>query len=462
MQAWETFLAQQEKELGSDVVQKWLKPFKVLRFDAGNLFLEAKDYFQALWFEEHIRPKAQQKLVNNNNRRIKIHLSIANGMANGEKQKPLRKAGKEKKEQTPPPFQLNFDSLDPFAVFEHFIVMEGNHVPYKLMCETCGYDGQTRQLLPSLKEQAVYNPIYLYGPSGTGKTHLLNACTSVLRQRGLKTIYARAETFTEHVVSAIRAGEMSTFRQTYRNIDVLIIDDVHIFSRKGATQEELFHTFNTLHLAGKQIILSANCSPQELQLIEPRLISRFEWGIVVPLEPLQQTHMEQLVFAKSAFLNFALNAKIASFLTETFSSGAKALIKALEALILRLHLNEQKEQTLPLSVSLTKHYLADLISEEEKNAITPHKIIQTVAEFYGIRTDDILGESQSRECVIPRQIAMYLCRMKLKMPFMKIGSLFTRDHSTVMSSVKRICKEVEKGEKDVHASINSIVSKLQT
>ena len=120
-----------------------------------------------------------------------------------------------------------------------------------------------------------------YGPSGTGKSHLLVAIAHTLKQRSLKVVYTRAETFTEHVVSAIRSGEMSTFRHCYRNIDVLIIDDVHIISRKGATQEELFHTFNTLHLAGKQIILSAKCAPQELQFIEPRLVSRFEWGDII-------------------------------------------------------------------------------------------------------------------------------------------------------------------------------------
>ena len=233
MQAWELFLAHLEKELGSEVVQKWLKPIKVLRFDAANLYLEAKDYFQALWFEEHIRPKAQQKLVNNNNRKIKIHLSIANGMSQIENSAYVRKPAAERKALTPPTFQLTFDSLDPFCTFEHYIVGADYPIAYQLMCETSGYDYHSKQILPITGSIVTYNPIYLYGPSGTGKTHLLCSCAHVLKERGLKVIFTRAETFTEHVVSAIRAGEMSTFRHTYRNIDALIIDDVHIFSRKG-------------------------------------------------------------------------------------------------------------------------------------------------------------------------------------------------------------------------------------
>ena len=134
---------------------------------------------------------------------------------------------------------------------------------------------------------------------------------------------------------------MSLFRQAYRNADVLLVDDVQVFSRKGATQEEFFHTFNTLHLAGKQIILSANCPPQELQLIEPRLVSRFEWGIVLPLKSLQLQERKEMLQGKAASLQFPLSPKVVDFLLETFTSTPKALIKAFEALVLRLHVGEQ-------------------------------------------------------------------------------------------------------------------------
>lgn len=451
MQAWEQFLQTQETELGVETVQKWLRSLKIQRFDACNLYLEAKDSFQALWFEEHMRSKAQLKLVNGNNKRIKVHLSVANSPQAAKKSKDKFK----QKNALTAPFELTFDDLDPLCLFQHFIVAEDNLLTHKLLLEIAGL---SPQIHPT--QLGTFNPIYLFGSAGSGKTHLLMSLAHALRAQGLKIIYVRAETFTDHVVTAIRAGEMSIFRQAYRNIDVLLVDDVHVFSRKGATQEEFFHTFNTLHLEGKQIILASNCAPQELQLIEPRLVSRFEWGIVLPLKPVKASEMRQLVLAKTQAMQFNLPAKIIDFILETFKSSPKASIKALEALALRLHL-DAKHSLSTLTPTAAKMLLSDLMEEEQKSAITPSKIIQAVAEQYGIRTEDILGKAQTRECALPRQLAMHLCREQLKMPFMKIGDLFSRDHSTVMSSVKHIQKALDQDDKDITGNWHAIVKKLQ-
>ena len=464
MQAWDNFLTLQEKELGNETIHKWLRPLKVIRFDACNLYLEAKDSFQILWFEEHMRQKAQLRLFNNNNKRIKVHLSVSNAAGPSSNSKLIRgKKGKDFKDNKSisiPGFALNFDELDPNCSFKNLVISENNQLGYTLLSEICGENPAPK---PGAKtEIGAFNPIYLYGITGTGKTHLLTATAHSLRSKGLNVIYTHAETFTEHVVTSIRAGAMSTFRQAYRNIDVLIVDDVHVFSRKGATQEEFFHTFNTLHLAGKQIILSANCSPQELQLIEPRLVSRFEWGIVVPLDPISKEEIKLVLQNKAAAFNYELNQKVTEFLLETFTSSTKALTRAMEALILRTHLNPQSGHLTPTSITvpMAKHSLADLIHEEEQSAITPHKIILSVAEFYGIRSEDVLGKAQTRECVLPRQIAMFLCRDKLNMSFTKIGDLFSRDHSTVMSSVKQIQKGMGSAEKDIGSSLTKILKKL--
>lgn len=452
MQAWEQFLQQQEVELGQETVQKWLRSLKIQRFDACNLYLEAKDSFQALWFEEHMRGKVQSQLVNGNNKRIKIHLSVANSTLANKKSRHQTKGNKETKQI---PFQLNFDELDPLCLFQHFVVSQENQLTYKLLCELAGLSNTTNTSL------GTFNPIYLHGPTGSGKTHLLMSLAQSFRAQGYKSLYVRAELFTDHVVTAIRAGEMSIFRQAYRNADILLIDDVHVFSRKGATQEEFFHTFNTLHLQGKQIILSANCAPQELQLIEPRLVSRFEWGIVLSIQSLQNEGIKNILQAKSQALKFSLPTKISDFLVEAFTSNPKALIKALEALVLRLHLDDN-HSTQHLTVTGAKTLLSDLLVEEQKSALTPPKIIQAIAEHYGIRTEDILGKSQTRECALPRQIAMHLCRHKLKMPFMKIGDLFSRDHSTVMSSVKHIQSLLDEDERDITGALHLIMKKLQS
>jgi chromosomal replication initiator protein len=443
MQAWEHFLALQEAELGKDTVLKWLRPLKILRFDACNLYLEAKDSFQALWFEEHIRKKILQKFVNNNNKKIRVHLAIANAP-----QKPKVKTKTVAQTQAAPAkFQLTFDELDPNCTFEQFVQTEPNQLPYRLLSEI---------------ELGVFNPIYIHGRGGSGKTHLLMATVHALRQKGLNVIYCRAETFTEHVVTAIRAGEMNVFREAYRKIDVLCIDDVQVFSRKGATQEELFHTFNTLHLAGKQIILSANCAPGELQYIEPRLISRFEWGIVLPVEVVDQENIATILQKKAEAFRFPLHPKVANFLLETFTSSTKSLMRALEALILRTHLQESSTRSIVgVTVQSARHQLEDLIHEEERTALTPSKVVKAVAEQFGIKPEDILSKAQSRDCVVPRQVAMYLMRMELKLPYMRIGEIFGKDHSTVMSSVRVIQKGMDAEDREIADAVHAIIKNLK-
>lgn len=451
MQAWEDFLKQQEEELGAETVQKWLRSLKIERFDACNLYLQAADSFQSLWFEEHIRKKVNT-LVNGNNKKIKIHLSTAD-------ESPSKKQTKNKSkkvENAAPAFEINFDELDPCCLFSNFIETEENSVAAKLLMELC----QDPHGNPAL-QLGTFNPIYLYGSCGSGKTHLLVSTAHALKKKGLKVVYSRAESFTDHVVSAIRGGEMSRFREIYRNIDVLIVDDVQVFSRKIATQEEFFHTFNTLHIEGKQIILGANCSPQELQFIEPRLISRFEWGIALPLKTIEGPNLHQMLMLKTRALNFPLPEPIIAFLVQTFTSNPKALTRALEALILRLHL-DARHPVAALTPTAVKTLLADLIATEQHAALTPQAIIQAVADHYGLKSEDVLGKSQKRECVLPRQLAMHLCREKLKIPFMKIGELFSRDHSTVISSVRQIQTALDQDNLEMAGALHAIQKKITT
>ncbi len=455
MRAWEEFLAKQEIELGKETVEKWLKGLKILRFDACNLYLEATDSFKALWFEEHMRGRAQKGLYNNNNKPIKIHIAVASQKV---EENPTPKFKKKAQEVQNPPSNmgLRFDELDPEATFENFIPVESCLIAYRLLTESCNSSKDDPTTLH-------FNPIYLYGRSGSGKTHLLMACMHALKQVGKKALYVRADTFTEHVVEAIRTAEMQNFRKAYRNIDVLLIDDIEVFSRKAATQEEFFHTFNTLHVEGKQIILTSGLPPAELKFIEARLTSRFEWGIVLPLLMPTRDQMRTILIQRSQKVNFTLEEPIIAFLLETFGSNTKVLLRALDALILRSHLNQGlgKPSSSPLSLKSVQNILKDLIHEEEKAVLTPGKIIRTVAEYYGIRMDDILSKSQARECALPRQIAMHLCREQLGLPFMKIGDIFARDHSTVMASVKQVQKGLETKNPEIASPCNSILKLLE-
>lgn len=451
MRAWEDFLIEQEKELGAETVNKWLRPLKIIRFDACNIYLEANDSFKALWFEEHMRQKTQMRLFNNNRKPIKVHITITSS-------KPSEEGQRKKALPTPPLFNLQFDNLNPQFTLETFLPSKGNLLAYKLIQESCQLSSKQDPLpLP-------FNPLYIFGRSGSGKTHLLMAAAHAYKAVGKQVIYVRSETFTEHVVNAIRTGEMQIFRKTYRHVDALLIDDIEVFGRKGATQEELFHTFNTLHTEGKQIIITGNAPPQELKWIEPRLISRFEWGIVVPLQSLGKEELKAILLKKAENASFALDENLIEFFLDSFGNNTKSLVRAFEALILRTHLSHYQKPALaaqgPLPLPIIKQLLADLIQEEEKATLTPGKIIRTVAEYYGIRIDDILSKSQSREYALPRQIAMHLCRERLKLPYMKIGDIFSRDHSTVMSSVKHIQKGLEEKEIEISNPVNGILKLL--
>lgn len=459
MQAWEDFLNKQEALLGKSVVEQWLRALKVVHFDSGNLYLEAKDSFQILWFEEHVRPQLKSKLLNNNFRPIKVHVSVAEGASTP----APSKFSKREKGKSYPPIQFTPDKLDPECTFENFIPGENNNIVYRLFCELTGYNPTTEQLDPPVVALGMFNPIYLWGGSGSGKTHLLMALAHAFKKRGLNALYARAETFTEHVVAAIRGSEMQSFRKAYRHVDVLLVDDVHVFSRKDATQEEFFHTFNTLHTSNRQIILSAKCAPSLLQEIEPRLVSRFEWGINVHFEKLMSQDLKQVLKKRCASMRFPLSEEVTHFLIETFPSS-KSLHRALDALILRCHLETDarlKRDPQSIDKAMAVKMLGDLMVHEQKSALSPEKIISTVSAIYGIRSEDLLGKSQSQECSLPRQIAMYLCRQELKLPFQSIGQVFGRDHSTVMTSIKQIEKKMESSDKELLSSLAEIRASVE-
>lgn len=465
MRQWDEFLVHQEKDFGKETVDRWLRTLKVLRFDACNLFLRAEDSFQSSWFDEHIKPRLST-FVNGNNKQIRVHLEVA-----GVKASAKTKASSKKSPEQSVPYHLTFDSLDPSFSFESFIINEENLVAYKVLEETCNQLVQaklqamsafTPNDMPPVKD--LVNPVVIYGPSGAGKTHLLQAASQKLSRVGYKVIYVRADTFTDHVVKAIRAGSMSYFREIYRTVDALIVDDIQTLAKKNATQEEFFHTFNALHTLGKPIFLSSNACPEALQNIEPRLISRFVWGIVLPMANLGKKELARMIEKKAECLKYPLATRTSEFLAESFPSNPKSTVRALEALMLRSHLaSKARGKTAArtaLPVALVKDLLHDLIEKEKTEELSSDRILNTVSEYYGIPLQELLGKSKTQECVIPRQHAMYLCRQLLKYPYMKIGDLFHRDHSTVMSSIKQIEGELNKNQQDLIQAHNALKAKL--
>ncbi len=427
MEAWDAFLCDLEKEMGKETVERWLRTLKILQFDACNLYLEAQNSFQIAWFEEHVRKKATASLHNNNAHPIKVHFSYT------------PKKGKKRLEEPPPPaLQIDADEIDPTQTFSNFIHDEPNAL--------------TVQFLQELSPGA-YNPIFLCGPAGIGKTHLLMACANKLQAEGLSVFYVHAETFTEHVVKAIRNSHMHAFRQVYRNQDVLLIDDVHHFARKNATQEELFHTFNTLHTAGKQIILTSHLAPSQITEVEPRLISRFEWGIVLPIKPLSKDKMGEVLENRARLYHFPLPDSVKEFLIKAFSTSSKSMMRALEALMMR------HRHSSTISLEAAEHLLEDLLKVETHTKVTPEKILSATAAYFGIHQNEILGKSQSKECAFPRKLSMFLCRKKLKLPYLTIGKIFGRDHSTVMANIRQV--EQKSTSEEFESALKEIETILQ-
>lgn len=435
MRAWQEFLKKQEEVLGENTVSRWLKPLRVVNFDACNLYLEAEDSFQHAWFEEHIRKSVKANFTNDSGKPIKVHLSIASS-------EPAKTVTKAKISSKPfaPVLTLGEDSLDPAATLEEFLVTPANELTFKLLAEITGFKADTTKLAAPKVAMEGLNPLYLYGEAGSGKTHLLMGVAQMLRKQGLSVLYIRAETFTDHVVAAIRSGAMQEFRKAYRHAGVLIIDDIHILARRSATQEEFFHTFNTLHGSGKQIILSANAPPHLLEGIEPRLISRFEWGIQLHVEKLDLQTVGLWLEKKALSMGLTLTKNGHAFLIRTFHGDTRSLERALHALLLRTQGGSKNPS---IDEECAEAYLSDLIHTEKMSETTPDKILKMVASYYGIRSEDLSGKSQTRDAVLPRQMAMYLCRSLLKMPYLRIGHLFSRDHSTVMTSVKQVEEKLQ-------------------
>ena len=446
MQAWEEFLNELEKSFGKDTVDKWLRSLKIQRFDACNLYLEPTDSFQAMWIEEHIRPIAKQKFRNKNGHQIHLHLQVLE-----------IKKGEPEIFEPPTTATLRFesDATYPHCTFDQYACTKTNEMTYRILCNLVGYD-PIKNSITTLPASSP-NPIYIHGPNGTGKTHLLMAATHHLTLRGLKVFFVKAESFAQHVVNAIRSSKMQNFRQIYRSTDVLIIDDIDVLGRKTATQEEFFHTFNTLHTAGKQIILSSRCPPRLLEYVEERLISRFEWGICLSLEKsFEPQLLSQILEKRSHLFGSLMNQPLAGFLLKNFPNPA-ALSRALEYL--------QSHIQTPLQVMELAHVetiLKRLAEQEQKLLLNPDRILDAVAIAFGIKREDILSKSQTREAVLPRKIAMYLLRKELKLPYMKIGDLFGRDHSTVMSSIKQIQEDLENNHPDIAYYFNQLRSSLTT
>jgi chromosomal replication initiator protein len=318
--------------------------------------------------------------------------------------------------------------LNPRFTFDTFVVGSSNqfaHAAARAVGET-----------PSRS----YNPLFLYGGVGLGKTHLMHAIAHEVLRRApdTKVLYLSAERFLNELINALRFEKMHEFKRRYRELDVLLMDDIQFIAGKDSTQEEFFHTFNALHDAQKQIVVTSDALPKEIPTLEERLRSRFEWGLIADIQPPNLEMKVAIIRKKAAAEKMDIPNDVALFIAGTVKSNIRELEGRLNRVLAFSSLTGK-----PLSVELARETLKDIVGAEENRAV-PSEIIKTVAAHYGLRVSDMKAKSNAKPIAFPRQVAMYLCRKLTGLSYPEIGRLFNdKHHSTVMHSVEKIERLIE-------------------
>ena len=321
-------------------------------------------------------------------------------------------------------------NLNPNYTFDTFVVGTNNNLAHAASLAVAETPGQ------------VYNPLFIYGGVGLGKTHLMQAIAHfiITNDPTRKVLYVTSETFTNELIDSVKNQKNSEFRKKYRNIDVLLIDDIQFIIGKESTQEEFFHTFNALYNSKKQIILSSDKPPKELDVLEERLRSRFSWGLPVDIQPPNYETKVAILRKRAELDNIYIDDEIFDYIATHIKSNIRDLEGALNKIKVYSKLNKK-----PIDLELSKIALQDLIDNKTKQAITPELIMQTVAEHFNIQTSDIISKKRSHDIAYPRQICMYLCKKMTDQSLVKIGEIIgKRDHSTVIHGIEKIEKDLDK------------------
>ena len=339
-------------------------------------------------------------------------------------------------------------NLNPKYTFDTFVVGSNNKLAHAASVAVAESPGE------------VYNPLFIYGGVGLGKTHLMHSIAHFVLQKRpqSKVLYVTSEYFTNELIESIRNGNnstMSKFREKYRNIDVLLIDDIQFIIGKESTQEEFFHTFNALHGAKKQIIISSDKPPKDMEILEDRLRSRFEWGLIVDISsPDFETRMA-ILRKKEELDGYQIDDQVIEYIAQNVKSNIRELEGSLNKIMAYANLENRE-----INLALAEKVLKDIISPNQKRTVTPELIINIVAEHFDLTPSDLTGNKRSSKIAFPRQIVMYLCRQMTETTLKIIGdSLGGRDHTTIMSGINKIEREVEEND-DTREIIDILKKKI--
>ena len=430
IEKWDEILntVKKEYEISEVSFDTWLRPLEVYAIEGNTLYILVPSEQMALSYisKKYLAP-LRVAIIEITEIEYEIKFILPEDTKNIKfKNKPIK---------TSTQAAANDSNLNPNYTFDTFVVGNSNRFAHSASLAVAESPGIT------------YNPLYIYGGPGLGKTHLMHSIGHfILKQNPqTKVIYVTSEEFTNEVIESIRNGNSSSeskYRDRYRKVDVLMIDDIQFIIGKESTQEEFFHTFNALQTQGKQIILTSDKPPKEMETLEERIRSRFEWGLMADIGvPDYETRMA-ILRKKAETDNFEINDEILNYIANNIKSNVRELEGALNKLLAYNNLVH-----IPITMDIAEKELANIITPDQPREITPQLIIEVVSEHYHISVDQMISRTRSSDVAKPRQIAMYLCKTMTESPLDTIGSLLGgRDHSTIIHGIKKITEEYNKNE----------------
>jgi chromosomal replication initiator protein len=422
-QVWRAVLGELQVSLSPANFETWLKDTTLVEIDESRFRIAAPNGFARDWLDNRYRTLVSQTLARVVGGSVQVEFVVADAPG------PVPSQADEDG-LLPPPASAggNTVNLNGRYTFSNFIVGSANRLAHAAALSVAERPGHA------------YNPLFLYGGVGLGKTHLMHAIGNAVAAKfpRKRILYATSEKFTNDFINSIREQKMEDFRNRYRRIDVLLIDDIQFIAERERTQEEFFHTFNAIHEAGKQIVLSSDRPPKAITTLEERLRSRFEWGLIADLTPPDLETRIAILRSKAEDQLNLIPAEVIEFIARKVVSNVRELEGALNRVIAYASMSG-----MPINNELASAVLSNVMYNPKKRSITPQRIVRAVADYYGVNLDQLRSSKRDRAIVVPRQIAMYLIREETDISLLRIGAeLGGRDHSTVLHACDKIAREL--------------------
>ncbi|MEA3346740.1 MAG: chromosomal replication initiator protein DnaA [Candidatus Auribacterota bacterium] len=441
---WRKICKDLEKELTAHAYDDWIKPLKLVSLDENRLILSSPIKFHANWVKDHYLGTIKNIAKKVTDNEINIEFVVSSRKDADFEEKPVQK----KRMPLFSSMERNFETnLKPTFTFENFIVGESNRLANAVCTAVAKSPG------------TAYNPLVIYGTVGLGKTHLLHAIGNqvIINKKRARVYYTTSESFGNQMIEALQNKTMVKFREKYRKIDVLLIDDIQFLGGKEMMQEEFFHTFNALYDGSKQVVVSSDRPPDEIPKLENRLVNRFEMGFLGDIQiPNLETRIAILREKRKGF-SIKISDEIITFIAERIKSNVRKLEGALKRLAAYVSLDPDTE----ITAGIAEQILGNLLTAAEEKNISIEHIQKKIAEYYDIRVADMQSKKKPQQIAFPRQVAMYLSRMLTKASLPEIGNSFGgRDHTTVMYAVSQIQKKIDK-DKNFNRTIEMLIKKIK-